>query len=239
MPRHCILTEQEFQLMMASVRCEKIPGLEELTLTTDTKIGLDARSGLIGKKLLTLNENGHYSVERTSGYIFSALGRCSSWVRGDILYPDGQTARLNLYLLNDVFESILWRSSDSLECTWMSNYPLAMGSILHCLNHPGKGMPSTQRSAEDTPLHSILTQAQQEIPDGVTAAFAFSEHLSPNQNDVHFYIAARNGRFYSAYADKNKPHPICKPMAELVKELAEHIFNTHQAEVAEGYDGQN
>lgn len=233
MPRHCILTEREFQLMMASVRCGKLPALEELDLTPGMQIGRDVRDSLVDKQLLMKNEDGRYGVNRKAGYIFSGLSRCEAWVRGDILYPDGSAARLNLYLLDDTFEAVLWRDSDTLECTWMSTYPLAMGSILHCLNHPGEGKLNVQGLQADALLRRALARAEAEVPGGVKAVFAFSEELAPELRNAYIYIAAQDGRFYRAYPEKDELALVCQPIQELVKDLSKHIFAVHQGRIAE------
>jgi len=136
MPRRFVLTKGELQLIQTALRTVELPGLEELALTPETRLDEAARAALLGKKLLVPSEEGRYALDRTTGYLFSRVAEEKAYVRGDVLFADGRSARMNLYFADDMFLLIVWREDNVLECTWLPTIPLAMGAMVHYMNQP-------------------------------------------------------------------------------------------------------
>lgn len=136
MPRHFGLNRGELQLIAAIMKSDGFPGLEELRLTPETKLGLPVRDGLVRKGLLKAGEDGRFALNRTTGYIFSEILREKEFLRGDVLFADGGSARLNLYFVEDSFLLIAWDGEDALDCVWMPTIQLAMGALIHYVSEP-------------------------------------------------------------------------------------------------------
>lgn len=230
--------------MQAIVRAGRIPGLTELTVTPETGLGSAQRDGLTDKKLLLKDPDGKCYPDRVARYIFSELYRCSEYIEGTLLYANGSLGKYNLYLLEDAFESIFWGTQGSLQCTWMSSFPLAIGSLLHLLKQPGSGglhqdaLRGTTGADVQT-LEKIAESAKAQGIHGIRAVMGIRENLTGSTNQHLYWCLAENGGYYLADAGESSFAFSEQSVDRLVAPLANRLFSMHQKKASEVQNGQN
>lgn len=244
MPDHCILTKNELRMILAVVRADHLPGLEEITLEMETDIGEAEKESLYRNGLLQKNRDGRFSLERTSGYIFSGLSKCDTFYRGTIVFPNSLAARLNIYLLDDSFVSILWNEENSIECTWLPTFPLAMGTLIHFLNNltqlaSAATIPADSHlhPADDFILHGKAVMQKAVTDDHITAEavlrFIGYGDLSGKEQNVHSYLIAKEQQYYLLGSHEGVDSLQAVTISELLQDLSSRLFSAHRKRIME------
>ena len=219
MPRQFQLTPPELQLIAATLKTPAFPGLEELALTAESKIGLSARDNLVRKGLLKAGEDGRFSLDRTTGYIFSGILKEKEYLRGDVLTPGGG-ARVNLYFVDDAFLLALWNGAGSISCVWLPTIQLAMGALLHYADAPEELAASGR--LEDSGLQEALDRAEKP-----KAAFSYAlgeRRFRCVVGEAGLNVIEENGL---------KPATV----AEFFAPLSRETLRVHQRKIAEVANG--
>lgn len=241
MPGRFVLTKGELQLMLAVMRTVELHGLEELASTPETRLGEAERNGLVGKKLLVPSEEGRFALDRTTGYLFAGILAEKRYVRGDVLFADGRSARMNLYFADDAFLLIVWREDNVLECTWLPTIPLAMGALVHYLNQPeallkDSGFTMESEIVPAPGMREALNLAAEAGTEGVKAVLRYELKEADGEPGVNCVaVSCGEDKLYAISGDGLTPASV----ETLLKPLNHEVLEIHRQKIAEVQDGQN
>ena len=125
------LTLGELRLIQAVVgKSPVIGGLEEFALSEQTKPELRDRQGLAEKGILVKNDKDRFEMDKVAGYVFSTLAQSPACLRGQLLWPTGEAARFNIYLLDTAFLVVFCGDLNKIRFVWVPAIPPLIGSML-------------------------------------------------------------------------------------------------------------